>query len=317
MNKMERFHAAVAGEAVDRVPISLWLHFVTDYLDGAESARLHARFIRHYDWDLAKAISDYRCPLAEGMETLDSPRDMLRVKPKSMDRREFQEQFRLLRVLRADLGSDWPVIDTSFDPVQQITRLAGASRAAMIFENPKESHPMLEAATETVCRYVRELKRIGVDGVLYSTHGAISQPHPIGIDDATFREFFRPYDIRVLEEMEGMVRILHPCLTHLDMDRIKDYPCEVVSWWDRGVGCPSMAEMRRKTDKCLMGGFDHMSVIERPLPDLRDEINDALDQVNGRGIILAPGCTIRSQVPERTLRCVRETVNAWSVQAAA
>ena len=40
MNKLERFHAAVTGAAVDRVPVSLWLHFVTDYVDGHRKSTL-------------------------------------------------------------------------------------------------------------------------------------------------------------------------------------------------------------------------------------------------------------------------------------
>ncbi|MTI16470.1 hypothetical protein E1162_04355 [Rhodobacteraceae bacterium RKSG542] len=312
MNKMERFHAAVKGEAVDRVPMTFWLHFVTDALDGAESARLHARLIREYDLDLAKVISDYRPKLAEGLETLETKEDMLKIKVKDLSEREYQEQFRLLRVMRADFGDDVPVIDTSFDPIQQVLRLAGGEKRNIIFDNPKEAHLMLENVTETLCRYMRHIKSIGVDGVLYSTHAAITEASPAGVSDDIVKEFYHPYEKAVMDAMEGMVRIVHPCLTHLDMDRILGYDFEVLSWWDRGTECPSLAEMRAKTDRCLMGGFDHAGVINRPLPKLQDEIFDALDQVDGRGIILSPGCTIYSQVPSRTLRTVRDAVDQWS-----
>ena len=314
---MERFHAAVAGNPVDRIPITVWLHFVTDFVDGAESARLHARFFRQYDWDLAKVISDYRLPLPDGMETFESPQDMARIRPASMAERTYQEQFRLLRVLRADLGEDWPIIDTTFEPLQQITRKVGSAKTKMIFDNPALAKPMLEALTETVIAYVRELKRIGVDGVLYSVFGGIQKPHPKGIDDATFKEFMRPYDQAILAEMEGMVRILHVCQTHLDFDRFDDYPCEALSWWDRHPSCPSLAEMRKRTDKCLVGGMDHEAIIDRSVPDLRAEINDAIDQVDGHRFILGPGCTIRSQVPQHILNCIRTTVNERGMKSAA
>ncbi|MDP6705121.1 MAG: uroporphyrinogen decarboxylase family protein [Alphaproteobacteria bacterium] len=307
MNKLERFHAAVAGRPVDRVPVSLWLHFVTDYVDGAESARLQARFFRQYDLDLAKVVNDYRYPLPNGMETLEGPDDMLRIETQPMSHRSYAEQLRLLAVLRADLGPDWPIVDTTFDPLQQIMRRTGWSTTRLVFDHPRQAKPMLEAATETVCRYVRELKRLGVDGVLYSTRGAVRETHSKGVDEATFEEFYRPYDTVVLEEMAGMVRILHACQAELNLARVRDYPHEVLSWWDRHPSCPSLAEMRADGDKCLMGGIEQTGAIERSLPELRAEIEDAMHQAEGGGFILAPGCTIFSHVPGHILAAIVQT----------
>lgn len=310
MNRMDRFHAAVEGRSVDRIPFIMWLHFVTSSLDGAESARLHARFFREFDLDAAKVISDYRWPLPAGMETFESPRDMAKIRVADMADDSFQQQFRLHRVLRADLGADWPLMDTSFDPVQQITRKTGLDTTQMIYDNPRESKPMLEAITESLILYIRELKKIGVDSVLYSIHGAICPPHGIGIDEATFNEFHKPYDIAVLEEMKGMVRVLHACQWHLDFNRIKDYPFEVLSWADRHETNPSLAAAREFfPGKCLMGGFDHTKVIGRSLPALRAEVKDAIAQTGGRQMILAPGCTIASQVPCHLIDCIRRTAD--------
>lgn len=309
MNKLERFQAAVAGRHVDRQPFVMWLHFVTNYLNGAEAAHLHARFFRRADTDIAKAISDYRWTLPEGMETFETPADMERIGTSPMTDPNFVEQLRLLRVLRADLGDEWPLMDTSFDPVQQITRRVGLAKTQMIYDNPRQSRPMLEAVTETVIRYVRELKKQGVDSVLYSVHGSIAPPHPKGIDDATFREFHRPYDIAILEEMQGMTRVLHTCQHHLDLDRIRDYPFEVLSWYDRHPANPTLAEARRRFPRaCLMGGFDHTAVIGRTPPDLRAEIVDAVDQLGGCGLILSPGCTIPSQIPFHLIDTIHDTL---------
>ncbi|WP_316977429.1 uroporphyrinogen decarboxylase family protein [Shumkonia mesophila] len=317
MKKVERLHAAVNGEKVDRIPGIMWIHFGTDIVDGAETARLHARYLRYYDWDLAKVVNDYRYPLPEGLETLETPQDMLKFRPQSMEHRTYTEQFRCLKCLRADLGPDWPIIDTLFDPFQQIMRKVGFEKAQMVFDNPKEAKPMLEAATETMLAYVREIKRIGVDGVLYSVNGAICPPHPKGVTEEIFREFMRPYEVRVLEEMKGMVRILHVCQSQLDFSRVLDYPCEVFSWWDRNDTCPSLAELRRRTDKCLMGGVDHTKLIEKTRTAIRAEIHDAISQVGRKKFILAPGCTVMTHAPEHILQCVRDTLNEEALAVAA
>lgn len=312
MNKRERFVAAVSGSDVDRLPCTVWVHFATDYLPGEEAARRHAAFFRAYDWDICKVMHDYRYPLPEGVETLESPGDMLRFEKMPVSLANYQEQLKLIRTLRKDLGPDVPIIDTFFDPFQQVMRKAGFSRAQMVYANKREALHMLNAVTETVCAYMEELKKTGCDGVLYSINGAIAPPGDRGIDDETFKTFLRPFDLRVLEAMQSMVRILHMHGTHVDMRRVLDYPCEVYSVSDRLKGNPSLAQLREMTDKCLMGGINEHKVHERSLPELREEMWDAFKQAGRRKFILSPGCTSAPQTPEHIWRCVRETALAMA-----
>jgi uroporphyrinogen decarboxylase len=306
LNNRERFLAAVAGEPVDHPPCSVWLHFVTDRLPGEETARRHARFVRDYGWDFCKLMNDYRYPLPEGMETLEKPADMLRFAPQPMSADSFAEQLRCIRALRAELGPDMPIVDTTFDPFQQVMRKVGFSRAAMVYANPRESLPMLEAVCETMCAFMREARAAGADAMLFSINGAIRPPNPKGVDEATFRTFLRPFDLRMLEAMEGMVRILHVHGTEIDLSRVLDYPCEVISLSDRLPGNPSLADVRRLTDRCLMGGIDEATVFEKSLPEVRAELRDAVAQVGARRLMITPGCTIAPQTPQHILRCVRE-----------
>ena len=69
MNRRERFFGAVEGGNIDRVPVTVWMHFVTPYLSGEVSASRHCQFIKQYNWDLAKAVSDYRFPLPNGAKS--------------------------------------------------------------------------------------------------------------------------------------------------------------------------------------------------------------------------------------------------------
>jgi uroporphyrinogen decarboxylase len=79
----------------------------------------------------------------------------------------------------------------------------------------------------------------------------------------------------------------------------------VISISDRLPGNPSLAQMRSFTDKCLMGGIDETKVQERTLPAVAAEIDDAFAQAGRQKFILAPGCTIPSFSPKRTLSFVR------------
>ena len=307
MNKRDRFIAAVNGGDVDHPPCTVWVHFVTDALPGDEAARRHATYVRTYDWDMCKVMHDYRYPLPDGIETLTSPQDMLQFEKLPGTIPNFAEQLKLIRTLRRDFGPDMPIVDTFFDPFQQVMRKAGFSCAKLVYANPREATRMLDAVTATVCEYMHELKAAGCDGVLYSINGAIAPPGERGIDDETFRTFMRPFDLRVCEAMQGMVRILHVHGTHVDMKRVLDYPVEVFSVSDRLAGNPSLAQLRKLTDKCLMGGINEQKIQERSLPEIRAEMQDAYRQAGKRKFMLTPGCTSAPQTPEHILRCVRTT----------
>lgn len=304
--KRERFAAAIAGAPPDRTPCTAWIHFATDALPGAETARRHELFVRSYDWDFCKLMNDYRYPLPEGVLALESVDEMRRFAPLAMSAAPFQEQLKVHRALRAALGPDIAIVDTSFDPFQQVVRKVGYTRASFIYSHRDAALRMLDAVTETMCAFMRELRRAGCDGVFYAINGAIVPPHARGVDDETFRAFLRPFDLRVLEAMQGMTRILHVHGAPVDMRRVLDYPCEAISVSDRLKGNPSLAELRGMTDKCLMGGVNEELIIERSVPELRAEIADAFAQAGRRNFILSPGCTVPPQTPQHMLRALRE-----------
>ncbi len=304
MNKRERFYGAVEGSDIDRVPVAVWMHFAAPYLSGEESAKRHCQFIRYYNWDLAKAVSDYRFPLPEGMTGIRSVEDFARIKKPSMSHPTYAEQIRLLNGMRRDLGEDWPVIDTTFDPIQQVLRHGGFSAMQLIFDHPGKAKPMIEAAAETVIAYARELEKNGVDGVFYSTRAAVTPEGRQGYSQEAFEELLRPYDIAILEEMKGMVRMLHTCKSHLDLNRIESYPHEVLSWSDLDPTCPSMPEVRAMTAKCLMGGINQAGVIEQNVDEIRRDADNAIRVNKGKNFILSPGCTIGAHAPRHVLETI-------------
>lgn len=309
MNKLQRFHAAVRGEPVDRVPVVAWCNFATDAVDGKENARRQLAFFEACDWDLCKVMNDYRLAPPPGLETVDGPADMLRFAKQPMSDRIFAEQLECLRILRSRLGPDVPLIDTLFEPFFSLLFAVGFSKAALIRSHPREAARMLTALTGTFVDYIAEIRKVPVDGVLYATNACILAPSSRGIDDAAYREFHRAFDLELLRAMDGLVRIVHAHGNPLDLSRILDYPCEVLSWSDRLPGNPSIAAVRKLTGKCLMGGVDETKLQERSLPEIRAEVADAISQAGGtRNFILSPGCNVASGVALRALASMRDAV---------
>lgn len=306
MTRRERLLAAIEGRSVDRPPVTAWVHFLSDHLSGRETAELHAKFLQAYDWDVAKLMNDYRYPVPTGLELLDAPEAFRRFTRLSLDERAFAEQLRAIECLRRELGPDWPILDTLFDPYQQVLRNVGFSQAPAIAAHREAALEMLDAVADTLCRYIGAARTAGADGFFMSINGAIRAGFPRGSDDATYRDFQRPFDLRLLKAAQGTVRVLHVHGVGLDFDRVLDYPCEAISVSDRLQGNPSLAQLRGMTSRCLMGGIDETRLQERPLPDVRREIDDAFAQAGRERFILAPGCTLASFTPQRTLRHVRD-----------
>lgn len=310
MNKHDRFHAAVSGGAVDRPPVTAWVHFFSDHLEGEATADLHRRFLAAYDWDLLKMMNDYRYPVPAGVLTLEDPAALRAFRVLGLDEPAFARQLACIRSLKASVGRQLPLLETVFDPYQQIMRNVGFDQAPRIVEHRREALEALAAITRTSCDYVRAARAAGADGLFFSINGAIREGYPRGVSEEVHRTFQKPFDLELLRAAEGVVRVLHVHGAGIDLARIADYPFDVLSVSDRLKDNPSLAELRRFTDKCLMGGIDETKVQERSLPLIREEIDDAIAQAGRERLILSPGCTVPSFTPMRSLAFVREYTRA-------
>ncbi len=310
MNRRQSFLAAIRGEPLDHAPVTAWCNLATDGVDGAENARRQLAWFVAGGWDICKAMNDYRLAPPAGIDTLHAPGDMLRFTGYALTERPFAQQLDCLRRMRDALPDDVPLLDTLFEPFFSLLFAVGFSQAAFIRAYRHEAAAMLEALTETYLDYIAEIRKVPVDGVMYATNACILPPSSRGINDAEFQLFHAAYDLRLLAAMEGLVRIVHAHGNPLDIRRVLDYPCDVLSWSDRLPGNPSIADMRAITGKCVMGGMDETKLHERSMPQIQAEVADALAQAGGpRKLILAPGCNVNSGISLRHLRCLREAAH--------
>ncbi len=305
MNKRDLFFAAVRGGKLDRPVVTAWVHFLSDHLLGEQTAALHRSFLETYDWDVVKVMNDYRPPIPAGLQTLENPASFQAFKPLGLEEPCFAEQLKCLKALRDALGPDIALIDTCFDPYQQILRGVGFDQAEYMWKHKAETLGALEIIAENTCRYIEAVKSQGVEAIFLSINSAIREGSPRGTSQEVYETFQKPFELQLLNAAEGIIRILHIHGTGLNVGRVLDYPCEVISLSDRLPNNPSLAELRRLTSKCLMGGINETKFQERSLLALALEIDDAFAQVGQSKFILAPGCTLPSFSPKRTLQFLR------------
>ena len=310
MTASERVHAALKGEAVDRVPFCFWHHFKPEG-SGVRMADLTMDFFRQkFDLDIVKIMPDlpYPDPPTPLVEA-----EQVRMLPKlELDTPMFEQQLLCIRTLRSELGSDYPLLVTHFSPLTYVLRAMGKQRA--IEEMRKNPEPILEGLG-TVAANLRHLFEAsieaGASGVFFSSMGATSAH----LTREEYAHLGRPYDLYALEGAQnGWLNIVH---VHADPDQsgdtiyfedFLDYPVSALSWSDRITG-PSLSEAYSMTNKCLMGGLDERGPLTHGSEgELDNEIMSAVAQTQGHRLILANGCSIPDDTPEEWLHIARRLV---------
>ena len=301
MNKRDRFLAAIEGEWVDRPPRTCWTHFSTETLGGDEHAARQLVFQKEYDWDICKLVNDFQYPFPDGVEMINGPDDMDKFEPASMDSYFFREELKSVQRVIEAVGADTPVIMTVFDPLRQVTRLAGVKSLEVIAEHPQAAKRMLDAVGDSMCRYMEALRGIGCDGIYFAVNSAMLPPAIWCRDDDFYNLLMKPYELAMLEAAKGMQRFMHVHGTAVTLDRHKNYPVEVITVSDRLAGNPNLEEVREQVSCCIMGGVNEAEFALMTPAELRAQMDDALDRYREK-FILAPGCTIPVWSPARQIQ---------------
>jgi uroporphyrinogen decarboxylase len=327
MSKRERVRAAIHGEPVDRVPISFWRHFPGRDMMADSLCELMMHFQRTYDLDFIKmmpmglySIVDFGCkirvyddltrPQEVSEYCIKEPGDWETLEPVPVDRGHYLEQINAIGMVRKALrDEDVPIVETVFSPLTTARKMAGDERLFTdLRARPEAVHQALQAITETTQDFARAAFAAGADGIFFATQCATS--------DLCTREeyaaFGCPYDLAVLDALPVEAQewsILHLHGQNIFFDDLLDYPVAIINWHDRR-SAPSLAEARQRTLRCLAGGIDEEeTILHGDEEAIQAQVRDAIAQVQGERLIIAPGCVVPTTTPESHLRAARMAVN--------
>jgi uroporphyrinogen decarboxylase len=322
LTKRERVLAALAGEEVDRVPVSAWGH---DYLrewtaDGLAEATLEA--YRRYDWDFIKVnprasyyAEDWGCryqasgradaPPQTLAVAVKSAADLRRLRPLDPSRGAYGEQLAALRLIGDGLKGEAPFIQTVFSPLAVASRLAGSHEPIRQYmeEAPTDLEAALGVIAETLAGYAHACLEAGADGLFFASVEWGSRNY---ISAEQYSRFGRPFDLQVLKAVQGAsFNLLHVCRNNNMLADLLDYPVHAFHWATTGTDNPSLGDILARTDKAVMGGVSHDSTILSSRPeDVAAEARAAIEATGGRRFLLAPGCSIAPTTPEGNLRAM-------------
>jgi uroporphyrinogen decarboxylase len=317
-----RVEAALSGSSVDRPPFGFWIHVPEIDRDPAKLARFTIDLTRRYDMDYAKVMFRSSWGLEDWGSAFDgyhpgrgywltsrfavqAPEDWATLPRLKPDQGALGEQLRLLAMVKEGLGGEVPILATLFAPSMLASQLAGERTFVQhLRERPDALHAGLQTIADTLRDFAQACLNSGADGIFY----AIQQASRRILSDDEYQSIGRSYDRAVIESFhdQSQLTMLHLHGDALMFEELAGYPAHVLNWYDRGGG-PSLAEARRLSSVALAGGIDHERTWLLGTPEeIAGEIGDAVAQVEGRGLMLAPGCGVPITVTERSLRIAHD-----------
>src|SRR5258705_6974636 len=228
MTKRQRVTAALRGRAVDRPPLASWLHTFAP----ENSARgLDAETLRlpgGSDGDSLKPQFRAQCFAELGGLTyapsgqkarqytvthapLATADDLARLPVADPGSGALGEQLEALRLIRAAVGPDVPIIWTVFAPPMILPMLArGGREQALGFlrQAPRETARAFDVMADTLAEYARRCLAAGADGLFYATNVATRAL----MTAEEGRRWQRPWDRRILNPVaDAPVNLLPVC----------------------------------------------------------------------------------------------------------
>lgn len=319
-SKRKRLEAVIAGEKPDRVPVALWRHWPGDDQDAAALAAAHLKWQHDYDWDLLKvgpassySVEDWGVKTRwrghiEGTREyihypVQHPADWEALRPLSPDQGMLATQIKALRLVSEGLDGSVPFIPTIFSPLSQAKHLAGHETLVKhLRRHPDSVQQGLQAITESTRRFIDAARETGIAGIFY----AVQYARYARLSRDEFTTFGRVFDLRLLEPVSDLwCNMLHVHGAGIMFDRVADYPVQFINWHDRETAV-SLQEGLRSIKGAASGGVNHWTLHQEDSAETLAEARDAVEQTNGRRLMLGTGCVIMVTTPTRNIRALRQ-----------
>ncbi len=323
LSHRERIEKALAHEKTDRLPFGFWWHFPNQdraprrfaQLSLELQQKLDLDFIKFspyglysvVDWGVTLDVRGGKLPPVQAEYPIKKPEDWRKLRRFRGTEGEYLIVLEAQRIALSEMRLRVPLVQTVFSPLTTALKLAGPNTLLThLRDAPTAVHAGLAIISETTRGFAAEALARGADGLFCASQTA----NEGYLTRAEYVEFAKKYDLVVLEAAKGhsWFNILHLHGEKVMFDEALDYPVQALNYHDREAG-PSLAEMRKRTRKCLVGGIGHDTTLVHGTPaDVDAQVQDAWRQVDRRGLILGPGCVASLESPEANIFQLRKSV---------
>jgi uroporphyrinogen decarboxylase len=333
MTPLSRVRAALDPALTpDRPPVSAWGHWYDRETTAGDFAEVMLEFQSIYEWDMLKlhARASYHVEgwgfryapsthPARVHETTGQPiavaADWAKLRPLPLHTPALSEQIEAIRLVRARMPPDVPLVMTVFLPLDVADKLVNRDGALILRhleENEAAVRSGLDAIAETFTRFVAAVAAEGVDGIYFSTKWANARR----MREADYDRIARTLDLAVIAPARGLwCNMLHLCEDAIHLRALADYPVAMFHWDCRTRRNPSLSRGREILGpRAAVGSGVAVPVLaEGSAAEVRSQAEDAIRQTAGRGLLLSPGCSIlTARTPPANLLALRDSARAFT-----
>ena len=326
MDKFEKIKAAIKGEPLEEIPISLWHHFPRDDLKAELLVERAMAFQERFDSDFMKFSPSGAYPhLAFGAEVeyyesmeeeikalgvydgiskatklrINSLEDWETLEEVDVNEGILGEMLRAVKLIGERLDGRVPFIETMFSPITTCQRLAGDRWRKDFEDAPEEVSQALSVISRTMTKFSRAAIDYGASGIFLSV-----TPTYDWFTEDEYRRFGMRYDLPILKatKPKAFFNVVHVHGSNLMFDLVAgNYPVEGINWADKRTP-PSLKEALKKFRGALIGGLNETETLLKGSPEeVEEEVLRSIEATGGRRLILAPGCVIPLNAPEANL----------------
>lgn len=315
-------------DMADRPPVGAWGHTYREEWSPRELAAITVERARRFGWDFVKFQprascfaeafgSEYRAAnhrlrapmlIKEAVPDFEAWSTLSLVTRKALD-----DQVDSIGMVARELGRDVPAIQTVFSPLTVGGYLVGKSQSRIVRElrrQPEVVLPALEKVAAALIDFSHRSIEAGAAGIFYAISGYAGKDV---MPESVYRELVLPLDRKVVEAMPSSAwfNVLHLCGSKLNFELSRELPVHAVSWSIHNQGNPSLGEGQKIAGRAVMGGLGQRStLIYGPTTRIEQEARHAIAETGGRGLLIAPGCSVPPRVREVNLSAMVEAVAA-------
>src|SRR6266571_1522696 len=317
MDGTERVRAALAMEPLERPPAAWWGHTYLEEWSPASLARVTLERQRRFDWDFVKLQPRATCfaeafgagyrpsgradrPPVQERALVRDPGAWAAVVSVDATVPALEDQTEALARVVLALDGSVPVVQTVFSPLTVAGYLVGEDRSravAELRERPDVVRAALGRIAETLAAFAVNAVEAGAAGIFFAVSGCASADL---MREDEYRELVLSHDRRVLDAIPAAAwcNVLHLCGGNLHFGLTNDLASHAVSWSVQDSGNPSLAQGRELSGRAVMGGVDRFGALEIGSPTLvATQVRDAVAATGGRGLLVAPGCSVPPEAP--------------------
>lgn len=337
MTHTERVKAVLNNKPVDRPPFIAWgPHLNLEDRHTGDFTKAVIAYENQHDFDILKVMQNGLYATEDYGQVIQDPKDSddacfrltkkpaftkledwMNVETKNVHKGAFGREVQTIKTLCDYYGDDLPILPTIFGPSRMLQQLCGLGPKTDLYPGPffctedilgyaedhqKEYHHVMEILSQQVIDLMNAYIDVGAAGFFYCTNGERKG----FCTDWQYENLVRPYEEAVLKAVydKTWFTMLHVCgFEIVRMERMVTLPVHAINWEDQAPNNPSISEVRKMTDKVLMGGIDRNSDFYGPKREsvkavLKEKVSEAIKQ-GGSRLILSCGCECNREVTHR------------------